>query len=245
MILAKQMSRNVEEAEASFIRYLGSPDQWNRYSYVANNPLKYVDPTGERIEIFGNEEERNKALQRIKDIVGSDAGKLLYVREENGHYYVEYKNTGGGLAQFGALASSIETLIDLNETVEFHVATTFLVKVSEWFGLVERVRTRSVASFGGGATLSREESLSGNVEIYVHPNAANITDRNFGHTLLGRARSSDRNFLDFYNDIVDAHEFGHAYSELCACGRNSNDYALRFENLVRERRKMPNRRVGH
>ena len=44
-----------QDALAEFINYLGHPQQWDRYSYVANNPLKYIDPTGEKLELIGND----------------------------------------------------------------------------------------------------------------------------------------------------------------------------------------------
>jgi RHS repeat-associated protein len=244
-ILAKQMSKNMRAAEFSFIGYLGVTQQWNRYSYATNNPLKYVDPNGEKIEIFGNEEERKKSFQRIKDIVGAEAAKLLSVKEENGHYYVNYDHSkAGGLAKFSELAASYEQMIDNDQTVEFHVATTFQFKYSEWWGLSKGVRTKNVRSYGGAATLSPEESLSGNIEIYVHPDAGAVTQEVFGNTFLSATRSNDGKPLDFYNDIVDAHEFGHAYGMLKGYrGDDTNDYAHRMENYVRERRKLPNRRV--
>lgn len=245
VILAKQMSKNFEAAESSFVDYLSVTQQWNRYSYATNNPLKYIDPNGEKIEIFGNEEERKKALQRIKDTVGADAGKLLYVKEENGHYYVDYDHSkAGGLAKFSELAAHFETMIDSEKTVEFHIATTFQFKYNEWWGLSKGVRTRSVTVYGGAATLSPEESLSGNTEIYVHPNAGAVTQEIFGNTFLSTTRSNNGKPLDFYNDIVDAHEFGHAYGMIKGYrGDDTNAYAHRLENYVRERRKLPNRRV--
>lgn len=32
--------------------------QWNLYSYTRNNPLKFVDPTGEILELLGDEERK-------------------------------------------------------------------------------------------------------------------------------------------------------------------------------------------
>jgi hypothetical protein len=63
-----------------FRAYLLAPQQWNRYAYVTNNPLKYADPSGERIEIFGNDQERNAALARLQAVVGPEGAGLLYVK---------------------------------------------------------------------------------------------------------------------------------------------------------------------
>ncbi len=42
---------NPEKARALFNAYLSQPQQWNRYAYAINNPLLYVDPTGEAIQL--------------------------------------------------------------------------------------------------------------------------------------------------------------------------------------------------
>jgi RHS repeat-associated protein len=41
---------------------LTDPQRFNLYAYVRNNPLRYVDPKGEAIELTGTDEERAKKL---------------------------------------------------------------------------------------------------------------------------------------------------------------------------------------
>jgi RHS repeat-associated protein len=36
------------------------PQSWNKYSYVRNNPLKYIDPTGEKATVEIKTDEKNK-----------------------------------------------------------------------------------------------------------------------------------------------------------------------------------------
>jgi hypothetical protein len=235
------MATDAKAARSKLIAYLSSPQQWNRYPYVTNNPLKYVDPNGELLEISGTEEERKKALERIKGVVGEKAAGLLYVREDNGHYYVDYKGKDrDALAATSELGVHIADIIDSNKTVEFHIATTFSTKSGN----------HSVNAFGGAATVGAEESVTGNTQIFVHPDAGNVAQLKFGSTFLSRTRSSDGRPLDFYNDIVDAHEFGHAYGNAIkgtplsgSRASESYPYALRMENYVRARRHMPNRRT--
>ena len=48
------------DKEEAFKEYLGQPQNWNRYAYVWNNPLKYTDPFGEKVYVvtytYGNSE---------------------------------------------------------------------------------------------------------------------------------------------------------------------------------------------
>ena len=51
---------------------LGNPQSLNRYSYVLNNPLKYVDPDGCRISISGSQKKREQVLGWMNDLVGEN-----------------------------------------------------------------------------------------------------------------------------------------------------------------------------
>jgi RHS repeat-associated protein len=42
------------------------PQSWNLYAYARNNPLKYVDPTGDAIELTGDEDQRKKLLEALR-----------------------------------------------------------------------------------------------------------------------------------------------------------------------------------
>jgi RHS repeat-associated protein len=62
--------------EDDFKEYLGQPQHWNRYAYVWNNPLKYIDPDGEKVYVVtyttgnssGDDELRRAAETRAQQI---------------------------------------------------------------------------------------------------------------------------------------------------------------------------------
>jgi len=64
-------SRNLEQ----FHTYLGQPQNWNRYVYALNNPLKYFDPNGENVYVVtyttGNR-EGDKELKRAAETRAAD-----------------------------------------------------------------------------------------------------------------------------------------------------------------------------
>ncbi|MCX6621301.1 MAG: hypothetical protein NTY38_09510 [Acidobacteria bacterium] len=71
----------IAEAENrdQFNAYISQPQNWNRYSYVWNNPLRHVDPTGETVYVIaytysnehGDEEIKRAAETRANEIRNS------------------------------------------------------------------------------------------------------------------------------------------------------------------------------
>ena len=50
---------------------VSDPQSWNKYTYVRNNPLKYVDPTGEKADVtIQTDEENKRGTITIKATVG-------------------------------------------------------------------------------------------------------------------------------------------------------------------------------
>jgi RHS repeat-associated protein len=71
------------------------PQRFNLYAYVRNNPLKLVDPNGLAIELTGDEAERKRKLDLIRQSVGKEAGAYLYENKaKDGKYYVGIYNDG-------------------------------------------------------------------------------------------------------------------------------------------------------
>jgi RHS repeat-associated protein len=50
--IEKQYATDYDEANQMLFEYITKPLHWNRYSYTLNNPLNYVDPSGELEEVY-------------------------------------------------------------------------------------------------------------------------------------------------------------------------------------------------
>lgn len=217
---------------------MADPQRWNRYAYGRNNPLRYFDPTGAVLELTGG--DRDKAFEVIKGVAGSEGGKLLSTRTtEGGRTFVEYSSKDrDSLAATGQIGVYLADIIDSKETTEFAFSTTVRSKHE----------ARTTEYYGGAATVGREESLNGNIQIFLDPNAAGIM-WGIANSPLGWSKSSSGQPLFFSDAIIAAHEFGHAWANLRGdplyLSHASDPTALRVENLMRAKLGLTDTRVRH
>jgi RHS repeat-associated protein len=246
-----------QKASAQVLSYLAAPQQWNRYANVANNPLIYIDPTGEILELTGNEEERKKAFERIKQLVGPKGASSLYVREENGHYFVETKG-GGALDASGKLGVIVNDVISSITLVQFRVSSTNITQ-----NAAGQTINLGAGDRGGGFTGRFVRGGKSFIQIIVAADAGSIaTSAARIHDAVG----DDGRPLTYTNDVADAHEFGHAYFYIKNLARfenasswwqiwrreetigglmeQSNRTSVDVENWARERRGL-NKRTEH
>jgi RHS repeat-associated protein len=247
--------------EADFVSYLGQPQKWNRYGYATNNPLRYVDPSGEDIVLPGNEAEQKEGLDHMRKMLGEERFKLVD--------YVQQNVAGVGMAtviSFGSdknrqkfegvggtpdeleFSQGMSDIIGSSQHTEYKLAETFQAR--DCIGRICMTETRSTSEFGGAATLNKDESLTGNVQIFVSRNApfkAMQTLEN--QRQKGRRVSNDADALTFTPEQVDGHEFGHAYNSVRNGGRVDGPAgtakALRFETIIRRRQGSSNERIVH
>lgn len=113
-------------------RMFGDPQSWNLYGYVRNNPLRFIDPTGEAIELIGTEEQRRKQLQALQNAAGSKAGKYLYdnVDKKTGRHFVGiYTNgpdgKGKDFSQINKVSSALSSIIKNEQIAQVHIVRSF------------------------------------------------------------------------------------------------------------------------
>jgi RHS repeat-associated protein len=81
IIFEKEDAEDAKEGEGQklFTRYLLQPQNWNRYVYVWNNPLRNIDPTGEDVYVVlyttgnsGGDEEFKRAAETQAEAIKRD-----------------------------------------------------------------------------------------------------------------------------------------------------------------------------
>ncbi|MGO4882424.1 MAG: RHS repeat-associated core domain-containing protein, partial [Bryobacteraceae bacterium] len=106
---------------------VGDPQRFDLYGYSRNNPLKFVDPAGEKIELTGSTDaERQQELAAIQDAVGTDAGKLLTIVQDKdtGEYMVGIKGDAKAFSAINPAASAFATIIGMTEVAKFAVVSS-------------------------------------------------------------------------------------------------------------------------
>jgi len=220
--------------------YILKPTRWNRYIYVQNNPLIFVDPSGEVEVLTGSAADQKRALQRLRAELGEErwryvkVGKacvqgcsgsgasksdvtILAIDESD---YKAFSQIGGNSDE-KAYSAGMGFILKSSRIVEFRIADT------DSLG-------ESVAASGGGVTIPAEASPSGNIQIFVSNNA--VRDANAAFQAMpnqGKDISSDRNPLRFGSVYeIDAHEHGHAADRLRGI---NTDGSVDSENALRRR----------
>ncbi len=196
------------------------PQSWNLYGYVRNNPLKYIDPTGERIQLLGeSEEDRQAELKAIQEsLVNSQVAGRLKITENDGQFFVGIEGDIIEFQKAGDLESTLASLIASETTVEFGFAKSFtqfdekmpmvLRNASALFGQTFALTSRT----GGAATNDGSVTATGNIQSLINPSGLSdpqaardgVPRSTLGeataHELLGHGASFAQGIIGAAND---------------------------------------------
>ena len=232
----KAAELNPEKARALFNAYLSQPQQWNRYSYAINNPLLYVDPDGEAIQLSNDKDERERQLQALREMVGSNAGAYLYANQgSDGNWYVGIydQNPNGDTRSFeqvNEVAGEVGAIVRDKEiaVLEFVPRGTRVIDDSgDWARIVEARRGANRAS----------PAATGYFNGVLKIKMLDWSKHSLGY--LPGELMSDRTDNWLTASVMVGHELGHARARMTGYrDRRGNSDAikgsLRLEEKVRK-----------
>jgi RHS repeat-associated protein len=210
-------------------QHIADPQSWNLYSYVRNNPLSFVDPTGNSIELLGDEDQRKKELAFLQKSLGNDkAASNLYINEvkddDKTRYFVGIKGDVGDFMKNGETSHDLANLVQNKNVVEFGLTS------------------KGLSNQGGAVTYEKGEVGNQNVRVLVNLDQASVANIVLNpNTILGATRWGGQNqdprwrVNPFTGEVMAWHEFGHAWGYIN--GRpldHTNPEADAWENRMRE-----------
>ena len=210
---------------------LGDPQRFNLYAYARNNPLKFIDPSGEAIELSTDPAEREKQMQALCGLVGNDTCKqYLYVDDKykKGHYYVGIYAGGqsGKGPDFGSLNGVTAGLQEIIR--DPHVGTVDVVQGSDRIQMPPGYGPSLNINHADGATTP---FMNGQIHVYVR-----AQDDPRGYDTLAPWKMSNWWFGERDQNTVLGHELGHMLYRMKSSNYNEssdNKSAVELENKVR------------
>lgn len=94
VVFEKQLEKDTNKGNRQFSNYISMPEQWNKYVYSINNPLKFVDPDGREIRLSSSstEKERTEILYHLQKLTRD---KLNWKTDKDGNVTIVVTKTKG------------------------------------------------------------------------------------------------------------------------------------------------------
>jgi RHS repeat-associated protein len=228
--------------DSSSFASLRFPQAWNLYAYVLNNPLKFNDPSGHKVECKSGDSQ--KCLSDLKGAVANDkaasmltletttekAGffRRLFGQKTVTHTFVQIK--GGdveGFSKLGQNASRMADMIgDQQRVFGYNVSTTWQGTTTNLFDALLNSGPRPL--YGGGQTAT--PSMGFEPEAFVDPNPATyFIDKDAKRDHIPAANQGEKAAHEFLGHLWGEMFGGHTVGTML----NKQD-ALDSENAVRK-----------
>ena len=102
------------------VEAMRSPQLWNRYSYVGNNPMNRIDPTGKILQFAGSAED----LEKVKQIANSGLhGYKLNINDKGVASLQKVKASGKETKEQKAYREGLQKVIGDKGTTAINVAS--------------------------------------------------------------------------------------------------------------------------
>jgi hypothetical protein len=215
---------------------------------VRNNPLNLIDPTGEAIELIGDDDQRRRILEALKIAVGKEAADYLYVEPETvdgkTRYFVKvYSNGPDGKGQ------AFRNINPVAKVVDKIISDTRVAEVRLWD------KGATVTKYDGAKVKMGTNLAKGERPAFTDPHSSG---GNRVHLLNPASLPSKHKGFVFYpmdvmegpnlvvGEFSDAliHEFGHVFANwnrMMGVHRGgmstmAGDFAVALENTSRRLR---------
>ncbi|MFH0949026.1 MAG: RHS repeat-associated core domain-containing protein [Candidatus Aenigmatarchaeota archaeon] len=177
------------------------------YAYAANNPVKFVDPSGLRIQLPADETERNRIVEDVTNMVGEEAVRIA---EEKGKYFLEATDKYKG--KFPESFAILKEIVEHEDIV--------IVSISEYKNpeyIVEKIRE------GTPTEIKLFGPLSGGGDVFIEPKSEGVMRAMGGKKLYEWSKKSKSGLPEVYYSLEKnvrgveyqpyiklSHELGHA-----------------------------------
>jgi RHS repeat-associated protein len=209
-------------------KMLVDPQHFNLYTYVRNNPLVYVDPSGEAIRLSGDAAQQQKELNAICSAAGISTDNCSYYvypnKADDGNYYVGiYTNGADGkgtsFQDLNGVGKDIGSVVNDKRIVELNIVANGTV----------RTDLNGNPHIVGPTTANRTPGITGRVDGKL---TISLLDPSVPPGTIPNKLMSDFRPGVLNPGIILNHELGHLWA-LWTDNFDGAGVAVNFENKVR------------
>jgi len=195
---SSSMGRFISPDSTAYVKPI-NPQSWNLYAYALNNPLLYVDPTGNTVSL-SNCQDQNRCLQVLINAAQLPKGVTAEV-DKNGNLVLK-----GDLSKIkGGNALRLKQMVDSDKTASF------------WIGdKAPGVEARQTQAVKGGLSGTPSEEYSSTWSVVNSDPSQADEDAKGGYFLSADGQSATPGEIPGADiEEAAAHEFlGHVWAEL-------------------------------
>jgi RHS repeat-associated protein len=155
------------------------PQSWNRYNYVQNNPLLYVDPSGEILVFSGSKQ----ALEALKKLVNQNLhGYKLEISKNGTASLVATNASGQASPEQKTIATALSVAIARPEVVRMRVVSGDASVLAGNYAQ-STIDIQDIAAFGNGPAVSSASVLAHEVAEQTAKQVFNVPSNPSGYKL--------------------------------------------------------------